>query len=198
MAMRGSLWLLVTSACWMGASEPAAPRPNANNAAGEITCEQYWAHVDEVFGTPDEVSASLPVTREHCVEFERFTDEQRRCFLGATTPDTLVLCAIPDPQQRAEALKLQPTIKRAWPGTATAEAVRDTTKGCASLGIDPRQHWRTNAGIFVAFLLRDSAALRDPKEVIATLAPSTWTCIATEPAGMCEELQLRCRPNAPP
>ncbi len=46
--------------------------------------------------------------------------------------------------------------------------------------------------------LHDTAAVRDPKEVIATLAPSKWTCIATEPAGMYDELKRRCGPHASP
>lgn len=198
MVMRGSLWLLLTSACWTRASEPAAPQPNAVSVAGHVTCEQYWAHIDEVFGTPGDVRAFLPLTREDCAEYERFTEEQHRCVVSSTTPETLALCAVVDPQQRAEALKLQPTIERAWPGTAPIEAVRNETKGCAFAGIVPRQGWRTKVGVLVAFALRDTAVLREPKEVIATLAPSTWTCIATEPGGMCDELQRRCGPHASP
>jgi hypothetical protein len=154
--------------------------------------------MDDVFDVPADVRASVPITREACMEYDSFTDEQRGCVMSSTTRETLVLCAIRSPQERAEALELQPMIKREWPGTGSAEAVRYTTTGCASLGIDPRLHWRTNVGIVVAFLLRDSTALPDPKEVIATIAPSTWTCIATEPPGMCDELQRRCGPNASP
>ena len=202
--MRGFLWLFLASACWTGSSQPVAPRPNAYSAEGRVTCDQYLAHIDQVFGLPDDLRA-LPEDPEGRAECERLTDEQRRCVMSSTTRETLLLCAIQNPQQRAEARTVSPMVKRAWPGTATPEAVRgepwrrrDPKKGCALLGIEPRQHWRTKAGVSVGFLLRDDVALPDPKLVVATLAPSTWTCIATEPAGMCDELQRRCSPDAPP
>jgi len=203
--MRGSLWLLLISACWTGSSEPAAPRSSADNAAGRITCKHYWAHIDDVFGMPAEVRASVPITQEDCVEFDSFTDEQQRCFLSATTQETMSLCAIPDAQQRAEARKMLPIVKREWPGTATPDAVRgaawrhrDTKRGCAFLGIAPRPDWRNAKGVLVGFLLRDSTEETLANPVTATLAPSIWTCVVTDPAGMCHELERRCGPNASP
>lgn len=196
--MRGSLGLLLVSACWTRASEPTAPKAQRQRCRGRD-------HVRAVLGACGRRFRHARGGQPLVACDPRGLCGARAVLRGAATlfpagHNARDAGALRDPRPAATRggteASADDQARMARHGDDRGSASLD--QGCASLGIDPRKQWRTNAGVSVAFLLRDSAGLPDPEQVLAMLAPSTWTCIATEPAGMCNELERRCGPNASP
>jgi hypothetical protein len=163
-----------------GGAPPPEPEPAAAEDAAMSECGVLTRHISQLTGR---VGADPDGAPEFC---DKYTPEQRVCALAATEMDGVGMCLqIADRAERDAARAVSPAIRAAWPGTVTLTDVLRGADGCALIS--------------VVGVLGDGQVVaafnHHGENLIAWLRPDAtdWTCVRTDPDGVCERLTLACR-----
>jgi hypothetical protein len=192
----GRSTLLVACGLFIGCREtPGRPPPPPEPGSAAITCEEYFRHGEELtqFPHPEPYNeAELRYCHEH-------TDEQLRCSVAAMSVDEHSLCEqFKDPERRALARRLAPSVRASWPGSAPLMRVLVDTVGCSFGGlVGPDRLPLSDTEVVASFAVRETTTTGDPLSVLAWLHRATpadaWRCVRTDPPELCATLEA-CRP----